>query len=287
LSLVEELQAAALRREVPVSDLLRRVKLAAAKLKLADTLDWVESEMNGYDCDDTEMPTYRVASGALRTTTFHHGTRPATGDATSIAMLSVCFFKEPISSLETILGSGSGHIVMPINHEMAKRLSAHSNATYHVEFSTGVVASIVDTVRNLVLDWAISLEKEGILGEGVSFTVEEKKIAAEAAPNVQINNYGHYHQGDVTGDQNRTLIGGDDKSTNVISKDLFADLRSAVESHVTGTDKEVLLELIKHMEATKNTPSFKAFYDKFLVTAATYMTIFGPFVPALTSYISG
>jgi hypothetical protein len=286
LSLVEELQAAALNRDIPVSDLLRRVKLAAAKLKLTTTLDWVESELNGYNCDDADIPSYRVGAGSLMTTTQHHGTRPAHGDAESIAALSMSYFRESISSLEALLNSGgNGHIVVPVDHRLAKHLPNY--ARYDVYFSKNVVASIVDTVRNLVLDWAINLEAEGILGEGVSFTMEEKKKAAEATPNVQINNYGHYHQGDVSGDQNRTVIGGDDNSSNQQSLNLFAEVRNAVETNVHGSDREVLLELIDRMDATKHTPSFREAYDQFLLAAATYMTILGPFIPALTSYISG
>jgi hypothetical protein len=272
-------------REVPVSDLLRRVKLAAAKLKLTTTVDWVDKELNGYSGED-EVPSYRISSGSLMATTFHHGTRAAQGDPQSIAALSLCYFRESIGALEALVPANiSGHVVVGVDATLAQLLPPGTR--YEVYFSKNAIVAIVDTVRNLVLDWAINLENEGILGEGVSFTVEEKKKAADTAPNIQITNFGHYHHGDVTGDQNRTMIGGDDRSTNSISKDVFADLRSAVESHVTGTDKDVLLELINRMDRTKNTPSFKEFYDRFLVAAATYMTIFGPFVPALTGYISG
>ncbi|RDE06800.1 hypothetical protein DVW87_03700 [Sphingomonas aracearum] len=289
MSLVEEIQAGALNRDVPVADLLRRVKLAAAKLKLTETLDWVDSELNGYGGEDKDLPEYRVAAGSLYVTTFHHGTRPATGDPHSIAMLSMSFFREPVASLEALLTSQPGTITMPINPDLARAIKNHGhNASYAVHFSKNVLVSIVDTVRNLILDWAINLENEGILGEGVSFTVDEKQKAAQSAPNIQINNYGHYHQGDTHGHQNRTTIGGVDASTNSLTIDVFEQLQSAVTNNIdNAADRDALLELIKQMDEKKGTGGFKEVYTNFLVSAANHMTVIAPFLPALASYLPG
>lgn len=289
MSLVEEIQAGALNRDVPVADLLRRVKLAAAKLKLPKTLDWVDNELNGYGGEDKDLPEYRVAAGSLWVTTFHHGTRPATGDPDSIAMLSMSFFREPVGSLEALLTSQPGTITMPINPDLARAIKNHGhNASYAVHFSKNVLVSIVDTVRNLILDWAIDLEAEGIVGEGVSFTVEETEKAAQATPNVHITNYGHYHQGDTNGHQNRTTVSGVDASTNTLSIDVFEQLQSAVTTNIdNAADRGALLELIKQMDAKKNTSGFTDVYTSFLVSAANHMTVLAPFLPALASYIPG
>ncbi|HEX8532806.1 MAG TPA: hypothetical protein VF662_01430 [Allosphingosinicella sp.] len=285
VNLVEEIQAAALNRDVSASDLLRRVKLAAAKLKLSETLDWVDSELSGYTCADEDLPAYRIAAGSLMATTFHHGTRLAQGDPESISLLSLSLFREPIGGLEAMIGAGSGHVVMPIPTELAKAIRGHSNATYSVHFSKNVLVSIVDAVRNLVLDWAIKLESEGILGEGVSFSMEEKKRASDAGANVQITNYGHIHQGDVTGDQNRTTIGGNDRSLNEVSSSVFVQLQRAVASRIEGADRETLLELVRLMESQKNTFRFRETYNKFLSSAADHMGVLAPFLPALSAFL--
>lgn len=60
-SIIEQIQRDALDRSVPVSDLLRRVKLAATKLGLGVVEDWVEHELNGYK--DTPLPDYRIING--------------------------------------------------------------------------------------------------------------------------------------------------------------------------------------------------------------------------------
>jgi hypothetical protein len=287
LSLVEEIQAGALNRDVPVVDLLRRVKLAAAKLKLAETQEWVDRELNGYaGVADDGIPPYRVASGMVMHFTPYHGTRPAYGDPESIAAMSLHWFREPVGALEAFLTLPGDRLIVSIDMDVAKMLAANGmNGNYNIHFSKNIVVSIADAVRNLILDWAINLEAEGILGEGVSFTVEEKNKAVEAASTININNYGHYHQGDTNGNQNRTTVNGVDSSTNTLSIDVFEQLQSAVTNIDNAADRDALLELIKQMDAKKNTTGFKDAYTSFLVSAANHMTVLAPFLPALASYI--
>jgi len=47
------------------------------------------------------------------------------------------------------------------------------------------VAGIVDKVRNSVLEWALKLEEQGISGEGMSFSREEKEQANTVTFNVR------------------------------------------------------------------------------------------------------
>jgi AbiTii len=60
-SIIEQIQHDALDGSVRVSDLLRRVKLAATKLSLGTVEDWVEQELNGYK--GRELPEYRIING--------------------------------------------------------------------------------------------------------------------------------------------------------------------------------------------------------------------------------
>lgn len=55
--LIHEIQADALDQTIPVSTLLRKVKVAAAKLNIATDMKWVERELNGYrDISRDELP---------------------------------------------------------------------------------------------------------------------------------------------------------------------------------------------------------------------------------------
>jgi hypothetical protein len=60
-----------------------------------------------------------------------------------------------------------------------------------LKFTLAQVNGIVEKVRNRILEWALDLESRGVLGEGMTFTQQEKQLVQEQ----------HYHFGDVTGSQ--------------------------------------------------------------------------------------
>lgn len=57
-------------------------------------------------------------------------------------------------------------------------------------FSTVQVQGVIEKVRSRVLEWALDLEAKGVLGEGMTFTQQEKQTVQQ-----------HYHFGDVSGSQ--------------------------------------------------------------------------------------
>src|SRR5260221_5003326 len=178
--LVLEIQRDALDKDVPVTTLLRKVRLAAAKLQLTTVEEWVGHELNGYS---GELPPYRRTRGTPTLWNPFHGWQPIGGDAAFLEIASEVQISESIASIESGLKAKptGGSIYMPYS---PKQLGALSNlvgqnvARAGVDFSSGTLAHIVDAVRNLVLDWAIELEKKGVVGEGMTFSPNEKKIAA-------------------------------------------------------------------------------------------------------------
>ncbi len=58
------------------------------------------------------------------------------------------------------------------------------------------VPGILDRVKNIVLNWAIKLEQDGILGEGLSFSVKEKEAAASTSYHIT-NFYGPVGQSQI------------------------------------------------------------------------------------------
>lgn len=65
IPLVLQLQAEALGQNVRISDLLRKSKVVAVKLGLAEFGAWVENETNGYP-DIKYLPDYRKQFGHLK-----------------------------------------------------------------------------------------------------------------------------------------------------------------------------------------------------------------------------
>jgi len=49
--------------------------------------------------------------------------------------------------------------------------------------------AILDAVRNTVLDWTLKLESDGVLGEGMTFSSQEKKTVMKNVTNYNIGNF--------------------------------------------------------------------------------------------------
>lgn len=63
--LVLELQRAAMDKGTPVSELLRMAKVIAVKLQLPEAMNWIDSELKGYQ-DPTTTPQYRFVRTHVR-----------------------------------------------------------------------------------------------------------------------------------------------------------------------------------------------------------------------------
>lgn len=287
--LVEEIQAQALDPNSQVTDLLRKVKVAAVKLRLEEAIDWVDKELGGYSgVEDVDLPPYRRGHGTLiQHTPFSR--RAIHGDTMMVAAMSQVFLRESLSSLEN-LAAGEGNqcnIGLDVNLQDAlKKGMGIDNCSFSVDFGKNLIVSAIASVRDLVLEWSLNLETQGILGEGITFSMEEKQKAAEVAHSITIQSFtGHLHQGDVNGHQNRTVVASTDNSANSLEiNDTFDQLIQAVDSSIGNeNDREAILDLVRAMQAAQGTPEYKPLFQRWVGYVAEYATILGPFVPALSS----
>lgn len=287
--LVEEIQALALDSTVNIADLLRRVKLAAVKLNLQDTIEWVDSELKGYDSEDN-VPDYRKVVGELKAHIPYHGVMPV--HVTNDVFKEICdrSVTQSISTVENLKGDGLGTVMVKIPF-LAKPMN-DANGTpgtdYYVHVAQTAFINIIDQVRSLILEWSCGLEQQGILGEGISFSVEEKQKAEQAAQSITINNYGHFHQGDTNGNQNKSVVNSTDNSVNTITtENVFDQLIQTIDSSIGNqNDREELLGLAEAMKAAQGTEEFKPLFQKWVGYLADYATILGPFIPALVQLAS-
>ena len=100
---------------------------------------------------------------------------------------------QSIAEIENLLEKDDGKSAyqMPfsasVESQLRKAISFDTQITLFIP-STNIV-KIIDAVRNIVLNWAMKLEEDGILGEGLSFTSDEKEIATNTEYNIT-NFYG-------------------------------------------------------------------------------------------------
>jgi hypothetical protein len=179
LKLVLELQRDALDSKVAVSDLLRKALVVATKLGVKEFQEWVTKELTGYWKDD-DAPAYREVRGEVRAWNPYHGWQPVifeNGEAAERLSRRHC--AQPAPELEALLDSKE--LQMPFPPELARTLTANARpfrAQITLLISRSAIVGVLQSIRTTVLNWAMRLEAEGILGEGLTFTAEEKQAAA-------------------------------------------------------------------------------------------------------------
>lgn len=287
--LVEELQREALDPNVPVTQLLRRAKVVAVKLKLDLVSDWLDAELNGY-VDEAVVPAYRTQPGQAKWFNPIHGWLPIEGPSSIMDKLNYRKVQQPISSLEDYVRRPDGEWYAPFSQELIKALFGKqpyppSQAGVFLDISRFV--EIVDHVRGKVLDWALDLERAGITGEGLSFSPTEQQKASHVSIKIE-QMHGNLMSGDVSGMNARANLGSTDQSTNqIVQGDVFGDLKSAIESGVTGDEQVRLLTALDDMKSKRGSSDFADAYQRFISAAANHMQLVAPFLPALTALMIG
>jgi hypothetical protein len=191
--LIAEIQRDAIDTKASVSSLLRKVKLAASKLKLEDLASWVDFELNGYPTRD--VPEYRKFSGIPRYWNQYHGWQPLGGDSGIIGSLSEVKFGDSIAGIEKFASSKSSSLLSQFPPSILEFLSENLGvpvARAGAEVSVASVVAILDSVRTAILDWSIAMEKAGVHGEGLSFSAVEQQKAQTASTVFHINSIGTF-----------------------------------------------------------------------------------------------
>ena len=192
-SLILEIQQIAMDNSVEVTDLLRKALLVAKKLGLQEFQVWVGNELYGYK--DEKVPYYRKVRAELRLHNPFHGLIPFYFQDSELAdtFLNIILVQS-IGSIIDLIKSHEPNSTGPI-----ARLSPEQESFLlktQGEFSLPPVRTIsinqlvalVDTVRTKILEWALDLEAQGIIGAGLTFSSTEK-IKASSPTSIRIENF--------------------------------------------------------------------------------------------------
>lgn len=204
--LIIEIQRAALDPAVRVEDLLRRVKLAAAKLRLGELEEWVTSELNGYKGN---VPDYRRVRGQAKAWNPYNGWIPIVyGDNEIAEIINQATIGQSIASLRDLAESCSGHLQFPMTPAMINMINEHSEVSFGtmaVMLGRASIVDILDIVRTKVLDWSIEMEKRGIAGDGLTFGAEEQRKAQAAMTTFNIGTIGNFAGNLGSGNQSGSI----------------------------------------------------------------------------------
>lgn len=205
--IVLELQREALKQDGDILSLLRKAYLIARKLQLKDFGKWVNSEMNGYDLQDN-IPRYRHLTGEVKAWNPYHGWIPVVFNQD--LGLDEYESRDSIATLIDVYRNSDENraiVNFPAGVNAALNKTARFATKYALFISVNQIFNIEESVRTVILEWSIALEENGIIGEGLQFSKEEKEIAATTPI---INNYTTNFFGDVSNSQ---VQQGTDNST--------------------------------------------------------------------------
>lgn len=214
---VLQLQELASDEDSSVATLLRKALLVATKLDLGTAQQWIRHELNGYS-DPREIPAYRQIVGRLCVHNPYHGMIPFTiNNAEVMETVQRVRVHESVESLLQLASSSrAGEITFSFGPEQEAALMRMQDGFFQLKpyrvVGANTILAIVEAVRTRVLEWSLALEKEGIMGEGLSFSDKEKKIA-EGSQNVSIQNFqgvlGNVSGGAISQNMSMTVTPGE------------------------------------------------------------------------------
>lgn len=256
--LVEEIQRDAVDEKISVATVLRKVKVAAAKLRLPNVEAWVEHELNGYP-GEVDLPDYRKLRGRPHALDPYNGWLPIfLGNNQDF--LSDAPIRQSLASVEDLVSRYKGgfmelvfpqSIIMKLNEILHTEVGRMSN---HIQ--VGQIQGIIEVVRNRALQWAIDLERAGVTGEGMSFNDKEKTIAGGSS----VTNFNIHSIGTFAGNMGSGNTSGDisvSTSTSTQILEIVRKVRAAVpqleRDGVDGPTLSRAMDEIEH-EAKKQSP---------------------------------
>ena len=252
-SLVIELQTDAINPSVSILNLLRKALVVAKKLGIKDFEDWIELELNGYT-DTQSIPLYRFVQAQLRGLNPFHGWQPviAGDDETLEFHNKLCNspIGQPISQLVYLTQNTDSHstLCMYLSPKTEASLVANLGGRTPVKLSisSASIKGIIEAVQDIILRWALKLEKDRIIGEGMIFSEQEKTIASRYSYyNIFIENLGNKSMSNIQNNNfHGASIGG-----GVAGRDYTGDVihNHAVQQNLAEAAAEIQ-QLLKQLE---------------------------------------
>lgn len=243
--IVLQLQELAVESNHNISDLLRKALLVATKLDLKEFQLWISSELNGYE-DITKVPDYRKIYGEVKAyNSVQRRYMPfVVDDAKMMKALQEVIVKDSIDSLRHAVETSEKKdkiISYSYPPEISSMLMSWQDSHFQViptrMVGANQIIAIIEKIRTRILEWSLSLEASGILGENLTFTKEEKQMAVSNS-GISITHFqgilGDIHGGSVSQTMSMQITSGRFESlekyltSEGISSEDIKDLEKAV-----------------------------------------------------------
>ena len=247
-SIVLELQHELLQQDCDIVNSLRKAHVIAVKLGLDEFDLWIQQELSGYKKLDASIPDYRMMRGVLKAKNPRLGWIPAVIEGPAGQALNVVPVYESLAALIDVgQKSKDGYFMFSYSSTLSMKICKQAGAPTYMDIALFIsvccITEAVEQVKNRLLEWTLTLEKKGILGEGMTFNATEKETARELPQ--QINYYGTVINGNVSGSQ---IISGNNNTVTynaTAAYDALKEIRESLErENISNEDMESAVELL-------------------------------------------
>ncbi|MBA3009733.1 MAG: hypothetical protein KKF12_12205 [Proteobacteria bacterium] len=297
MSLLREIQDAAVSSDVELTTLLRKCKVLSARLGNNDFKQWVDSELNGYK-NVGDLPDYRI----LYVNSKGHFSGPFgsglnNGDIPLMCIpkkyrdnLSQAHMCEPIASLEALVTKSNAPTAMePWSPDLVaycgRNIYQGMNCiqAWKVIPITAVIAAL-DSVRNRILSFVLEIEAEN--PDAGEAAINSNPLSQEKVHQI-FNTY-------ISGNVQNVATGSTDFKQQTINNaesiKVFSQLIEAIRTIQDAPEYGVIKSSIQEMESSYGTDNFKSIYQNFMSVLADHMQVLGPvvapFLPALAALLN-
>ncbi|MBL8298078.1 MAG: hypothetical protein JNN30_06960 [Rhodanobacteraceae bacterium] len=297
MSLLREIQSAAIDSGVPLTTLLRKCKVLAARLGNEKFKSWIDRELNGYESKD-DLPEYRILNVNSKghfSGPFQSGLRNADIPMTCMPeelreSLSHTYMMQPVAALEDLIARGDGGT---LHEAWNPDIVAHFGQNIYQNMNCmqawkvipkGAVVAAVDTIRTRVLNFVLDVEAEA--PEAGEAPLNSNPLSQDRVQHIfNTNIYGVVQNLANAGQgvqQNATY--------NAQNADLFQDLIRAIEA--SGAPADVVASIarpVDEMRQATNSISFREAYVRFISVASDHIQVIGaaiaPFMQQLAALL--
>lgn len=245
--LVLELQRDALNPEIKVSNLLRKAFVISKKLGISEIEDWLDKELNGYSPTD-DIPAYRTVSGRVEVLNPYHGWQQVSfRNEQEFERFSKRAISQSVVELEVLSESNNKLFEIPFPPNIEKYLMDSIGFPLRPTLTTdkAKIIGVLEAIRKKILDWTLELQQQSILGEGMSFSVEEKTKAHQLTYQIT-NNIGSMHNSQLQQDSAHATQSLNVTETNQADLKKFVDELKAIADSLS-LDQEQKQELNEHI----------------------------------------
>lgn len=169
LGAIYELQLDIINESIDVVSILRKAHLIASKLNLTDFDRWIKNELNGYD-NYNDIPDYKIVYGEIKAKDPYGRNIPVTLSSSWEKIKQRKLFN-CISEIIDLWNGKNGDVMIGFPSEICEEICADYgyDLPWYLAIGKQSLKSIIEKVKNTVLDWCIQLEKDGINGEEFTF----------------------------------------------------------------------------------------------------------------------